>query len=369
MSPLQEAFVPDWTCRGFARARKNFRAACTDAGLDVTAYEHPLRGPAGEVLATDVARVGPAWASRLLVLVSGMHGVEGYSGSGMQADWIRRAGGNLLPEDCAALLVHAINPWGMAHLRRCNEDNVDLCRNCLSFDELPATRPGYAAMHPDLVPGEQLGHAGERVGPYLSALIEKKGVDAVVDSLMGGQYEYPDGFCYGGSEPVWSNRTLREILADYGSAAQRACCIEFHTGLGPWAYGSLVSLHTGADLERVREFFGEWVVAPAVEESTFHSVRGHTVALYREALAGAEVTAVTLEFGTCPPDRTLALLLREHLLYQFGQQPEALADLRRQVLDCHHPRDREWQSAFWSRGLQVIRQAARCLARQRAGHV
>ena len=40
-----------------------------------------------------------------------------------------------LPEDAALILVHVVNPYGMAWLRRFNEENVDLNRNFLGPEE------------------------------------------------------------------------------------------------------------------------------------------------------------------------------------------------------------------------------------------
>ena len=40
-----------------------------------------------------------------------------------------------LREDWSLLMIHALNPFGMAHLRRVNEDNVDLNRNFLLAGE------------------------------------------------------------------------------------------------------------------------------------------------------------------------------------------------------------------------------------------
>src|SRR5690606_39367139 len=39
-----------------------------------------------------------------------------------------------LPEDTAVLLIHAINPYGFSHIRRVNEDNIDLNRNFRDFE-------------------------------------------------------------------------------------------------------------------------------------------------------------------------------------------------------------------------------------------
>jgi len=60
----------------FVAARAAFLESCETAGLSARAYPHPLAGPAGVELATDVVRIGPERAAKLLVVVSGVHGVE-----------------------------------------------------------------------------------------------------------------------------------------------------------------------------------------------------------------------------------------------------------------------------------------------------
>ena len=58
--------------------REQFLAAATDAGATLTEYPHPLQGPFGESLSTDVAVLGEPGAKRLLIALSGTHGVEGF---------------------------------------------------------------------------------------------------------------------------------------------------------------------------------------------------------------------------------------------------------------------------------------------------
>src|SRR5271156_1690440 len=110
--------VPAAFSRDFAEARKKFLAACAKVGIDPQSIEHPLTGPNGETLATDVALIGPSDAANLLVLISGTHGVEGLAGSGCQLAWLASADAAALPADTAVLLVHLINPWGCAWRRR-----------------------------------------------------------------------------------------------------------------------------------------------------------------------------------------------------------------------------------------------------------
>src|SRR5262245_56959198 len=115
--------------KDYTEAREKFLAACAFAGASVRSFANPLRGPNGEPLFMDVARLGPADAKRMLVLTSATHGIEGYCGSGSQVTWLRTRGAKSLPAGTGALLVHAVNPHGFAWTRRVNEDNVDLNRN------------------------------------------------------------------------------------------------------------------------------------------------------------------------------------------------------------------------------------------------
>ena len=66
-----------------------------------------------------------------------------------------------LLEDAAIVLVHVLNPYGMAWLRRFNEHNVDLNRNFLGPDETYEGAPdGYddldAFLNPRSLPSWEL---------------------------------------------------------------------------------------------------------------------------------------------------------------------------------------------------------------------
>ena len=70
----------------YTEAREKFLAAAGFAGASLRSFRNPTLGPSGERLFMDVARLGPDDASRVLVLTSATHGVEGYCGSGAQID-------------------------------------------------------------------------------------------------------------------------------------------------------------------------------------------------------------------------------------------------------------------------------------------
>src|ERR1041385_2563871 len=98
----------------YSEARDKFLAAARIAGATTYRYDNPRKGPEGESLSTDLARLGPDDASRVVATISSTHGVEGYCGSGFQVDWLASVGAAGLPKDTASLFVHAINPYGFA---------------------------------------------------------------------------------------------------------------------------------------------------------------------------------------------------------------------------------------------------------------
>ena len=76
--------------------------------------------------------------TNLIVLTTGVHGMEGYIGSVMLDVFFREIWPDLDHSDTGVLVVANVNPYGMKYMRRYNENNVDLNRNFIldwdSFD-------------------------------------------------------------------------------------------------------------------------------------------------------------------------------------------------------------------------------------------
>src|SRR4051812_33292522 len=130
----------DFFSADFPMARRRFRQAVTARGGRLDTLAIPERGPHGEELGIDIGWFGAAEPRRVLVHSSGVHGIEGYAGSAIQLQWLAE-GLPALPSDVAIVIVHLLNPYGYAWLRRVNENNVDLNRNFGT----PGTRVNAAA--------------------------------------------------------------------------------------------------------------------------------------------------------------------------------------------------------------------------------
>ena len=124
----------DYFSDDYEVARQKFLDTVKAYGLEHHAFTNPQTGPEGQILATDVAWYGNKAAEKVLVFISGTHGVEFLAGSGCQIGWIKEGHLAETPADTGILFIHCINPYGAAWRRRYNEDNVDLNRNFIDHD-------------------------------------------------------------------------------------------------------------------------------------------------------------------------------------------------------------------------------------------
>ncbi|UKI10706.1 DUF2817 domain-containing protein [Variovorax paradoxus] len=93
----------------YVEARAKFLEAAAQRGATVESFVlEAHRGALGEELATDVALIGPIDAKKLLLVTSGTHGPEGFSGSGAQVATLNDADllSRLEQAGVALLLVH-----------------------------------------------------------------------------------------------------------------------------------------------------------------------------------------------------------------------------------------------------------------------
>jgi hypothetical protein len=350
----------------YAEAREKFLAAARIAGAEMHRYDNPTKGLQDEALSCDAAWLGPADASRVIVAISGTHGVEGFCGSGVQVDWLMRLGATALPEGSAALMVHAINPYGFSWVRRVTEEGCDLNRNYLEFKGKLPENPGYDELADAIVPKALTGRAIEEADARLVAYRKEHGDVAYHRALSGGQYRHPQGMFYGGTEPTWAHRTARSIAETLLKGRADVGVIDFHTGLGPFGYGELIT-HYAPDTSgsaRVRDWWGQ---------SVTESKRGQTQSQARDGLGhygfnrwlkGTRVTMATLEYGTYDREQGFAAFRGDHWLHLHGDpKGKEAGPIRAAIRRQFYPDTDDWKEMILFRGHQAIRQAIAGLQR------
>lgn len=342
----------------YAEAREKFLKAATLAGAGLRAYDNPNRGPDGGSLSTDTAWLGPDDAARVLVLISGTHGVEGFCGSGIQVDWLGAV--PALPADTAVLLIHAMNPHGFAWLRRVTEEGCDLNRNHVDHARPYPGNPGYDAIAADLLPPSLTGPEGEAADARLQAYRAEVGELAYYRAVASGQFRHPDGLFFGGGGPAWSNRTLHRVINERLRGRRDIGVIDFHTGLGPFGYGEMITDYDpdSAGTSRVRAFWGDSVMEMRKGQTVAQVADGATHHGFMRALPDARVTFGTLEFGTYDRLAGQRALRADHWLHKYGDPLGAeaapiKAALRRQ----YYPDTPDWKEAILFRGHQAVRMA------------
>ena len=344
--------------RSYAEARTAFLAASAESGGALSSIRHPLRGPDGDSLFLDVARFGSAHARRVVFVASGTHGIEGFCGSGIQGfllgDGLARRPSN----DVALVLVHAVNPWGFAWLRRVNEDNVDLNRNFLDHTAAYPENPEYDALYDVVNPVKLDAEAVAASHAALRTLAQQRGSAAVYRALSGGQYTHPRGVQFGGRAPAWSNRSLREVWARHAAGAELAVNIDLHSGLGPRGVGLVLQTarQDALDARLARAWWPDVIRAEPAQGSDAALVSG----LIGPAFVGAHAAGVgiVLEFGTLEMAQVIEAVQADNWLHHHGRRDsEEGRATQRRMRDAFFLEEVDWQESACARALEIVERA------------
>jgi hypothetical protein len=360
MFDLDSAFARD-----YREARDKFHAAATAHALQVERHVHPsARGAQDEELSIDVVLFGDRDAEQLLFVTSGLHGVEGFCGSGCQVALLRDefALSAVRQSKTSVLFCHAVNPYGFSHLRRTNEDNVDLNRNFCNFAEPLKSNDQYAQLHAIVVPASWPPTPENSAA--LASSMARFGLPALQAAISRGQSEFADGLFYSGRSPAWSNVVLRDVLACHGRSRRRLAWIDLHTGLGPWGHGE--KIHLGPDdevmLARGRAWFGDDVTTMYDGSASSAVVDGVCYHAVLDACPDAEYTGITLEFGTRPLTEVMQALRAEQWLANHDRVGEPLRGaIKRQMRDAFYEDSPSWRAMTYGQARVVVLQAVRGL--------
>ena len=246
----------------FARRWEKARGQLNSLELDA-------KGPEGENLSIDIAWFGAEQPRRVLLHSSGIHGVEGFAGSAIQLQLLD--GMPPIPEEAAIILVHILNPYGMAWLRRVNEDNVDLNRNFLGpAKEYSGAPEAYGKLDSFLNPPTPPSMDFFFVKAV--RLVVRYGMPMLRQSLVGGQYEYPKGLFFGGKRLEQGPQLYQSWIAEHLARVEHLVAVDVHTGLGEFGEDTLLA--EAEDCDMLRGVFGDRVAPLDPEQGPAYVLRG-----------------------------------------------------------------------------------------------
>jgi predicted deacylase len=336
----------------YDECRARFRRSAVDCGLAHESHPIAARGPEGQELTIELVAIGPRHPRRAAVILSGVHGVEGFAASHAQCDLLERLAGRPLADATGVILVHAVNPWGMAWGRRQNESNVDLNRNWRRTDFEPLPNDAYDELHSLACPDTPEPPAVDDLLQVAGRFVTERGLEWVRNGLTGGQYRHPDGLHYGGAHTEASNRVLEDQVVPRLAGVEHLVVVDLHTGHGPFAALTLLSdASPGTDQDR---FFAAHFPGIRVETSTgdpsattgpkqgqiANGIRDHARA------HGANAWSTSVEVGTVPDTEQLVATYLEQWVHRCGDpaHPDHAA-IKRRYRSCFTPDDEEWETA------------------------
>jgi hypothetical protein len=340
----------------YYQASVRFRDAAAAAGANFESLPLSAIGPAGEPLGIDVAWLGAERPRRVLLHTTGLHGVEGFAGSAIQLAILAQS--PKPPADTAIAFLHVLNPYGMAWLRRCNENNVDLNRNFLApGEEFRGVSEAYRNIYNLLNPASPPKRLDAFL-PRAAGAILRYGFANLKQAVAEGQYEFPQGVFFGGRKIEETAEVVLAWAKSRLAGAQRVFVIDIHTGLG--RYGKdvlLVERRPDPEADRqLRERLGPRV-QPWNKSGVAYEIRGGFIQALEREFADIEVTAVGQEFGTWSPVRVIYALREENCLHHWGD-PRALRHFaKRRLVETFCPADHSWRRQIVQRGQAFFAQA------------
>lgn len=343
----------------YGESRARFRRAASVAGVACEPRYLKAQGRDSLALSIDVVRLGADVARRGLIVLSGVHGVEGYIGSALQADLLYRIDQDQMPEDFGLLLVHAVNPWGMDHWRRQNESNVDLNRNWRRSEISPPLNAGYEELHEYLCPDGDDGPDVAGLVEVMQDYLAQHGLMWILEAISNGQYSHPDGLHYGGAETEESTLVLDEIVSGFLDSAEMAFTVDLHTGHGDFGTYTLLSdapPDSPQDSWLRRHYGDDRVEATRDNPGATTSLKyGQIANGFRDIAGDAEYYSTSVEFGTADPveQLTAAYLDSYYTRKNLRDTPDGMAAVWRYRC-CFTPDDPEWERLALDHGRKII---------------
>jgi hypothetical protein len=257
-------------------------------------------------------------------------------------------------------MVHAINPYGFAWLRRVTEENVDLNRNWIDFAGPAPQNDGYDQLAEAIVPGAWTPEALKEANAVLLAFRDAHGALALQQAMTGGQYRHAQGVYYGGSAPSWARRTQEAIYDAYLGQAGQVAILDYHTGLGPWGYAEPI-MSDPADspaFARGCAWYGAGVTTPLDGSSTSAITAGDNLDAAPKRLAHAEVTGVALEYGTQSLVQVMRAIRADAWLHARGDPASPQGrEIKAQMRAAFYGDADDWKGMVAGQSLLACKQA------------
>jgi hypothetical protein len=304
---------------------------------------------------------------KLLVLSSGVHGVEGYSGSAVQQMFMNELITSDVLSKMGVLIIHGVNPYGFKYLRRVTENNVDLNRGSeIDRALFKKENEGYSALIGLINPkGEASTNSIDNQFFYLKSIskIIETSMSVTRQAIVQGQYEFPDGLFFGGQDFEPQIDSLRVILPGYFALYNTILEIDLHA-----AFGTRNRLHLLPNMiddpEIIKKteavFAGQQIEWGNTDD--FYTISGGFAdAFLRKLCPDALYLSMVFEWGTFDTQKTfgsiksLQTMVNENRGAHFGYKNEAQEQkIKKAARELDYPSSDAWRSNVMETGRETL---------------
>ncbi|MDD3020346.1 MAG: M14 family metallopeptidase [Alphaproteobacteria bacterium] len=331
-------------------------------------YHLPYAGSTDPDLATDIAVLGDDNAENVIVVSSGLHGVELPAGSLVQQIALDKIKDRHL-KTTKFVFVHALNPYGAKYSLRTDRGegtsrNIDPARNFLDFASpdfiATSANPAIAsAFDKASLSNSSLSMMWARL--LYTAFIEQ-GQSTFKRNFVRGQYTDPSLPYYGGDTAcftrlTWEHIVRHEILKP---AAKKIYHFDCHTGDGPFG---VLQLYLCAKAGKHTRQLAEKLTSPEKIKTTddyFAQVTGDIGDYWAsfDVPEGTQIYPITLEFGTTQArvsgiDVLGAILNRTLLSEKYNDDHPQKDQIIQKMCTAFTPTQKEWSDVVMNQSHDI----------------
>jgi hypothetical protein len=298
---------------------------------------------------------GSESADKIIILSSGVHGLEGYTGSAVQLYFMDNYISNEFLDKTSILLIHGVNPYGFKYTRRVTENNVDLNRNSDIEKKLYQLKnEGYPKVY-DLINPKGKVKAGSLANRFffIKAIkgIVKESMPVLRQAILQGQYEFPEGMYYGGNDSEPQIKDLIPIIDTICNPYQTVFAIDLHT-----AYGERGKLHlfpnpVEESVKKRMEAIFEGFHIDWGDSDDFYTYTGDFAGYIGKINNDKVFIPMLFEYGTMNSQITIGSIKSLHVMIlenqgeQYGYESEEdLKKVKNDFMEMYYPSSDAWKS-------------------------
>ncbi len=306
-------------------------------------------------LTTDLALYNNK-SENLIVVSSGLHGIEGFAGSSLQRNLMQTLNKTKdLKVD--VMLIHALNPWGMKNNRRVDKQNIDLNRNFAYDQTLYQTKnEDYLKISSFLNPNEKIKlHTLQKLNFFFESihLIFQYGLDSLRKSILRGQYTEKNGLYFGGNTTSDLQNNIDNLIQNTFIKYKKIIWIDLHTGYGEKNRLHILSNNSNSEAgEKISKLFKNKSVDFG-DQKKFYKANGDLCDyLNSKSTVAHEMIALVFEYGTMDSQKTLGSIesLRRMVIENQGfhhgyDDTDSKNETEKLFRDMFFPQDPEWRNS------------------------